>query len=110
MNYRDYKNKQEREELTNFIKDKVLGDDFDFNDLCYLSETVKKMNKDDNLESAFCDYLELGNWFYEALISCDFNAKDFFQELEDEFQKEISENIKEKIKQDEDCLRMVGAK
>lgn len=100
---------REKQELAEFIKNKVFGNDFDFNDLARLRAYIQIRCFDDE-NGAFCDYFELGNWFYEAMQACDFDAGDFLDEVEQELEIEYREASKERAEREEDYLRMIGAK
>jgi len=99
----------EQSELAKFIKNKVLTNDSNlFDRIISIREYIEARNEDKN--GAFCDYFELGNWFYEAMQACDFDAGDFLDEVEQELEIEYREASKERAEREEDYLRMVGAK
>lgn len=100
---------REKQELAEFIKNKVFGDDFDFNDLARLRAYISAHRFDDK-NGAFCDYFELGNWFYEAMQLCDLDIGDFLNEFERELELEYREAAAERAEREDDYLRMVGAK
>ena len=100
---------REKQELAEFIKNKVFGNDFDFNDLARLHAYISAHRFDDE-NGAFCDYFELGNWFYEAMQLCDLNIGDFLNEFERELELEYREAAAERAEREDDYLRMVGAK
>lgn len=100
---------REKQELAEFIKNKVFGNDFDFNDLTKLRIYIEARCFDDE-NGAFCDYFELGNWFYEAMQLCDLNVSDFLNEFEQELELEYREAIAERTEREDDYLRMVGAR
>ncbi len=100
---------RERTELAKFIKNKVFGNDFDFNDLAKLRAYIKAHRFDDE-NGAFCDYFELGNWFYEAMQLCDLDIGDILNEFEQELELEYREATAERAEREDDYLRMVGAK
>lgn len=99
----------EQSELAEFIKNKVLANDSNlFDRIISIREYIEARNEDKN--GAFCDYFELGNWFYEAMQACDFDAGDFLDEVEQELEIEYREASKERAEREENYLRMVGAK
>lgn len=99
----------ERKELAKFIKNKVLVNESNmFDRIISVREYIEARNEDRN--GAFCDYFELGNWFYEAMQACDFDASDFLDEFEQELELEYREAIAERTEREDDYLRMVGAK
>ena len=100
---------KEKQELADFIKNKVFGDDFDFNGLAKLRAYIEVHCFDDE-NGAFCDYFELGNWFYEAMQLCDLDINDFLSEFEQELELKYREAIAERTECEDDYLRMVGAK
>lgn len=50
--------------ITDFIKDKVLADKSHQE----LEAMMLRFTSDEEALSEFCDELELGNWFYEAML------------------------------------------
>lgn len=103
---------QERQELGNFIKNKVLGDYFDFDSLVTLREYIEARSNDENGgdNGAFCDYFELGNWFWDAMESCEFEANDFLDEVEQELEQSYREAAQDRVEAYDEYLHLVGAK
>lgn len=105
-------NYQDQQELSDFIKDKILGDSFDFDRLTNLREYITANNTEDNgyENGAFCDYYELGNWFWEAMDACDLAITDLLDEVEQDLEISYREAERDRAELEDDYLRMVGAR
>jgi hypothetical protein len=110
MTYREVEAERNRKDLAEFIRDKVIGDDFDFDDLNSLRKYIERNSKDEEPTVALCDWFELGNWFYEAMAQCEFDVERFMDELDAEMQAEYDEAARDRAEIEDDYLRMVGAK
>jgi hypothetical protein len=95
-----------REALAEFIRNKVVAD-FDCDDLDNLRKYIKDHDEDVSA-AAFCDFLELGNWFYEAMIECDFDVERFMDELEVCISAENEEAAELQADEEADYRSMVG--
>lgn len=96
-----------RKQLTQFLLDKVIGDEFELVDLENLRTYVTDRK---DREAALCDWLELGNWFYEAMTACDFDAREFIDELEEKLSAAYRTSAQHEAEQRADYLQMVGAR
>lgn len=103
---------KEKRELETFLRTKVLGEDFDLDESLRLREYIKVNSDEENGggNGAFCDYFELGNWFYEAMEDCDFEISSFLDEVEQVLQTEYEKFSKEQVEAMDDYLATVGAK
>jgi hypothetical protein len=106
MNHREVEAARNREGLAEFVRDKVVAD-FDRDDLNNLRKYVDD-HDEESPESMFCDYLELGNWFYEAMIDCDFDTERFMDELEAQISADECEAAELRADEEADYRSMVG--
>jgi hypothetical protein len=112
MSYKDAEARQNREAIGQFIKDRVFDENFTLDTMETLRKVIERGKNDpeDDETGAFCDWLELGNWFYEAMTGCDFDVEDFLDEVEADMQAEYAEAARDRADQMDDYYRMVGAK
>lgn len=97
---------QDQKELTEFIKTKVLGEGFDFDDLERLKRYLSQSGH--NRNELFCDYYELGNWFITAMESCNLFIDDILYEVKMQLEEDYEEAAEEQAKHQADYLRIVG--
>lgn len=110
MTYKEAEAERSRKDLAEFLRDKVISDKFDLDDLDSLRAFVKNESKNTDAEAAFCDWLELGDWFREAIIACDLDVHEFLDELELDLQSLYEEAVRDRAERDDDYLRMVVAR
>lgn len=107
--WKERKAEKDRKDLAEFIREKVIDENFDMDRLEGLKDFTAD-NDGEDLAYAFCDYFDLGNWFYEAMIQCDFDTERFMTELECDMQTECEEAARDRAEIEDDYLRSVGAK
>ena len=110
MSWREAEAERNRKDLAEFIRSKVIGDDFNLDDLDNLRKYIERNSEDDDPAGALCGYFELGNWFYEAMAQCEFDVERFMDELDAEMQADYAEAARDRDEIEDDYLRMVGAK
>jgi hypothetical protein len=96
-------------ELTEFLKYNVLAT-YEFDQLSTLRQYMaKKKQQGHEAASAFCDFVELGSWFYEALTLNDVDIESLLDEVESELEKQASEDSRERAEIESDLRREQGA-
>jgi hypothetical protein len=110
MTHKEVKAERDRNDLADFISERVIaGTYFDCVDIGHLRAEIGG-RADEEPASVLCEYLELGNWFYEEMIECDFNVERFMDELESAFHAKDEEAARDQAEREDDYLCMVGAK
>lgn len=91
--------------IVDFVRDKVLYEHSSEE----LQELIDRMPEDENeaLED-FCGALELGNWFYEALIINEIDVSELMIDLAEERQQEEREAADERYETMVDLQRAQG--
>lgn len=97
--------KRNREEMAQFLLDKVISQHFDFEDLANLEKCIQ--NADDALD-AFCEFFEIGDWFYEAAVENQFDVYEFVQNFADEMHRQYEEYLKDCEIIEQDYRRACG--
>lgn len=110
MTYKEAEAERNRKDLVEFIRKKVIGDNFDLDDLSNLRTFVDNEEENGEPETAFCDWFDLGDWFRNAMIQCDFDVEGFIDDLDADMQVAAKEAAQDRADLEDDYLRMVGAK
>lgn len=95
--------------LSDFLKDEVLAN-YDLDRLDTLRQYIaNREGQNEDATSAFCDFLDLGGWFYEALTREDVSIESLLDEMESTLAREASEDARDRAEVDADLRRMQGA-
>lgn len=96
-------------EIEAFIRGHILSYNFDMERLESWKEYMAA-NVDSNhtAAEAFCDYFELGNWFYEAIVDCDLDVESLMNEVEQEILTDYQEAMRDREEIDRDLRRANG--
>jgi hypothetical protein len=105
------KSKSDSDNLASFIRDHVLAD-HSVEAVTELKEYIryKAVEHGEFPTDAFCDFLELGDWFREAMVACDFDVERFMEELETQILAEEREAAEFRADAEDDYKTIVGQK
>ena len=95
-----------KEQLTDVLRNQVLAS-VDLDQIENLEGYIETSEADDYL-AGFCDYFDLGNWFYEAILENDIDVESLMDSLKAELILEGQEADKERDEVDRDLRRAQG--
>lgn len=92
-----------REALTKFLREMVIPNDFSSEDV----STVENQCSEGDAIGAFCEWFELGDWFYAEMETLEFSVDDFLCNLRSDLEQEEREATEEYHERQRDYEQMV---
>ncbi len=92
-----------REALTKFLREMVIPDDFSSEDVGILENQCSE----GDAKNAFCEWFDLGSWFYDEMETLEFNVDDFLCNLRIDIEQEEREATEDYYERQRDYEQMV---